>query len=116
MIDRKLKIFLEKVCQLKSIDSLINSHHKFIREINLHCGLRDEEYKRRLFKTFNIKSNFSNLLTKFYIEVEQECGSIVRNQIFIQNLEIEINKLTERFIKKERKLSNTLSNLYKIFN
>jgi hypothetical protein len=105
---------MQKIKNLKSIDSLINYHFKFIREIHNSLGIRDEKFNKTIFKILNLIGNYNILLTNFILVVndidESDVESILVDDLEkLESIYMDIFNFTERFKKIENKIQIILS-------
>jgi hypothetical protein len=108
VIDQKINKLSKKISELKSIDHLINSHFKFVREIHFCLGIKDEKFSKTLFKIINLILNYGMLLSK-YILIEQSNYDDNNNRAEkLESIYIDVFNFTERFKKKKTKFMEML--------
>ena len=91
---------------MDSIDALINSHVRLVREILISLGIKEEFFTKILWKILNLINSYVAILNKFELTVINHQQSINHSHTVDEGFEsiyTELIKFLEKFKRKEAK-------------
>ena len=91
---------------MDSIDALINSHVRLVREILICLGIKEEFLTKILWKILNLINSYVAILNKFELTVLKYQQSLDHSHTIDEGLEsiyTDLIKFIEKFKRKEAK-------------